>query len=45
MTEWLNNEILGVTIGRYATALGIILAAFIAKKIFAFFYNRAIANI
>ncbi|MGD9343900.1 MAG: mechanosensitive ion channel family protein [Desulfuromonadales bacterium] len=42
MTEWLNNEILGISIGRYATALGIILVAFIAKKIFAFFFTRAI---
>ena len=42
MTEWMNNEILGITIGRYATALGIVLAAFIAKKIFAFFFTRAI---
>ena len=42
MTEWLHNEFLGVTIGRYATALGIILVAFIAKKIFAFFFIKAI---
>jgi MscS family membrane protein len=42
MTEWLHNEFLGITIGRYATALGIILVAFIAKKIFAFFFIRAI---
>ena len=42
MTEWLHNEFLGVTLGRYATALGIILIAFIAKKIFAFFFIKAI---
>jgi len=42
MTEWMNSEVLGITIGRYATTLGIVLAAFIAKKIFAFFFTRAI---
>jgi len=42
MTEWLNNEILGISIGRYATALGIILVAFMAKKVFAFSFSRAI---
>ena len=42
MTEWMDNQILGISIGRYATALGIVLAAFIAKKIFAFFFTRAI---
>jgi MscS family membrane protein len=29
MAEWLNSEFLGITIGRYATALGIVLAAWI----------------
>ncbi len=42
MTEWMNNEILGITVAQYATALGIILIAFIAKKIFAFFFTKAI---
>lgn len=42
MAEWMNNEILGITIAKFATALGIILAAYIAKKIFAFFFTRAI---
>ena len=42
MAEWMNNEILGITVARYATAFGIILAAFIAKKIFGFFFSKAI---
>jgi MscS family membrane protein len=42
MTEWMNNEILGITVTRYATAFGIILVAFVAKKIFGFFFNKAI---
>ena len=35
MTEWLHNELLGATVGRYATALGIILLAFIILSIMA----------
>ncbi len=42
MTEWFNNDFLGISIGRYATALGIILAAYICKKIFAYFFSRVI---
>lgn len=42
MTDWMNNEVLGITLGRYALALGIVLGAYIAKKIFAFFYKKAI---
>jgi MscS family membrane protein len=42
MKEWMSNEILGITFGQYATALGIVLIAFIAKKVFAFFFTRAI---
>jgi MscS family membrane protein len=42
MAEWMNNEFLGITAGQYATALGVILVAYIIKKIFAFFYTRAI---
>jgi len=42
MAEWLNSEILGITIGRYATALGIVLAAWIVKKIFAYLFTRVI---
>lgn len=42
MAEWMNNEILGITIGQYATAFGIVLAAYIAKKIFAYLFTKAI---
>jgi MscS family membrane protein len=42
MAEWMNNEILGITIGRYLTAVGIVLIALIAKKLFSFFFTRAI---
>jgi len=42
MTEWMSDEILGIPISRYATALGIVLVAFIGKKIFAFFFARVI---
>ena len=42
MTEWMNSEILGITVSRYLTAFGIVLSAFIAKKIFGFFYKRAL---
>ena len=37
MPEWMNNQILGITISQYATAFGIILVAYIAKKLFAYF--------
>ncbi len=37
MPEWMNNQILGITINQYATAFGIILAAYILKKLFAYF--------
>lgn len=42
MTEWMNSEILGITVSRYLAAFGIVLVAFIAKKIFGFFFKRAI---
>jgi MscS family membrane protein len=42
MAEWMNNEILGITIGQYATALGIVLISYIAKKIFAYLFIKAI---
>jgi MscS family membrane protein len=42
MSEWLNSEILGITAGRYATALAILLAAWIVKKIFAYLFTRII---
>ena len=45
MTEWMNNEILGITLGQYAMAFGAILIAFIAKKVFGFFFTRAIMPI
>ena len=42
MPEWMDNQVLGVTIGQYATALGIILVAYIAKKIFAHLFIKVI---
>jgi len=42
MAEWFNSDFLGISIGRYATALGIILAAYISKKIFAYLFSRII---
>ena len=42
MAEWMNNQVLGITIGQYATALGIVLIAFIAKKIFAYLFTKTI---
>ncbi len=42
MAEWFNNDFLGISIGRYATALGIMLAAYICKKIFAILFTRVI---
>lgn len=42
MAEWMNNEVLGITLLQYTTAFGIVLVAFIAKKIFGFFYARAV---
>ena len=40
MPEWMNNQVMGITIGQYATALGIILVAYIAKKLFAYFFIK-----
>ncbi len=45
MTEWLQSEILGISLGRYAVALGIVLVAYVAKKIFAFLFVRVIIPI
>jgi MscS family membrane protein len=42
MADWMNNEVLGISIGYYATALGIVLAAYIVKKIFAQLFARLI---
>jgi len=42
MPEWMNNQVLGSTIGQYATALGIILGAYIAKKLFAYLFIKTI---
>ncbi|MDH3455071.1 MAG: mechanosensitive ion channel family protein [Desulfuromonadales bacterium] len=42
MAEWMNNEVLGITIGQYATALGVVLVAYLAKKIFAYLFIKAI---
>ena len=42
MPEWMNNQVLGITIGQYATALGIVLVAYIAKKIFAYLFIKVI---
>lgn len=42
MTEWLNNEVLGITLGQYELALGIVLVAFIVKKIFAYIFIKVI---
>ena len=42
MPEWMNNQILGITIGQYVTAFGIILVAYIAKKVFAYFLIKVI---
>ena len=40
MAEWMNNEILGITLMQYATAFGIVLVAYIAKKIFAYLFIK-----
>jgi MscS family membrane protein len=42
MAEWMKSELLGITVWQYATALGVILIAYIAKKFFAYFFTRAI---
>ena len=42
MAEWMNNEVLGITIGQYATALGVVLVAYIAKKTFVYLFTKAI---
>ena len=42
MAEWMNNEILGITIGQYVTAFAIVLVAYIAKRIFAYLFTKAI---
>ena len=42
MSEWLNNQVLGITIAQYATALGIVLVAYITKKLFAYLFVKAI---
>ena len=40
MPEWMNNQVLGITAGQYATAFGIVLVAYIAKKLFAYFFIK-----
>ncbi len=42
MSEWMDNQVLGITIGQYATALGIVLVAYIAKKIFAYLFIKVL---
>ncbi len=42
MSEWMNNQVLGITIGQYATALGIVLVAYMAKKVFAYLFIKAL---
>jgi MscS family membrane protein len=42
MLEWMKSEFLGITIGQYATALGVLLTAYIAKKFFAYIFIKAI---
>ncbi len=42
MPEWMDNQVLGIAIGQYATALGIVLVAYIAKKIFAYLFIKVI---
>lgn len=42
MVEWMNNDIFGISLGRYATAFGIILVAYIGKKLFAYLFTRVI---
>jgi len=42
MAEWMNNQVLGITIGQYATALGIVLVAYIAKKTFAYLFIKVL---
>ncbi len=42
MTEWMDSEILGITLGQYAMAFGILLASYIAKKIFAYIFTKTI---
>jgi len=40
MPEWMNNQVLGITAGQYATAFGIVLVAYIAKKLFAYLFIK-----
>jgi MscS family membrane protein len=42
MPEWMNNQVIGISIGQYATALGIILVAYITKKVFAYLFIKVI---
>jgi len=42
MTEWLQSELLGISLNRYAAALGIILTAYLAKKIFALLFVKVV---
>ena len=42
MTEWMQNEILGISLGRYAATLGIVLAAYVAKKAFAYLFIKIV---
>lgn len=42
MTEWLQSEILGISLSRYAVAMGIVLVAYIVKKVFAFLFTKVI---
>jgi len=42
MTAWLDAEFLGISMARFATALGIVLLAFIGKKLFAYLFTRII---
>ena len=42
MPEWMNNEVLGITIGQYVMAFGIVLVAYIAKKLFSYLFIRVV---
>ncbi len=42
MAEWMNNQVIGITIGQYAMALGIVLIAYIAKKAFAYLFIKVL---
>ncbi|MDT8444672.1 MAG: mechanosensitive ion channel family protein [Desulfuromonadales bacterium] len=42
MTEWMNSEILGISAGKYLTAFAAVVVAYVAKKIFAYFFIKAI---